>query len=55
MHNYPKMLVIDNRTEPGYEEVALKMSDKKAKEVADLVHKRDNQMTSNVGKCLVAK
>jgi hypothetical protein len=29
MHDYPKMLVIENRTEHGKEEVVLKMSSKK--------------------------
>ena len=55
MHDYPKNLVIEHRTEHGNEEVTLKMSAQKQKDVADLVHKRDNQMTANVGKNLVAK
>jgi len=55
MHDYPKNLIIEHRSEPGKDEVTLKMSAKKQEEVGDLVNKRDNQMSSNVGKNLVAK
>ena len=55
MHDYPKHIVIENRTEKGKEEVTLKMSEAKQRVIDDLVYKNMSMMTSNVGKCLVAK
>lgn len=55
MHDYPKQIVIENRTEKGKEEVALRMSLEKQKVIDDLVYEKIGKMSSHVGNCLVAK
>lgn len=55
MYDYPKHLVIENRTEEGKEEVILKIPPHKQQIIDDMVYKNINMMTSNVGKCLVAQ
>jgi len=55
MLNYPRNLLIEHRTEKGAEEVKLQLPQAKQERINDLVQRFDNQMTSNVGKNLIAK